>query len=331
MATWCFHSSIQDTDPSHEDLLGNCWMLQKDVGCMAYMWSHVPMGHVIFESVCHAVHTKSTTTGFYFYSIRFKSRILLRIWRAYKRGDEQKGCEGIGIQSDGFSDYLNTRVKADLDDLKGTQSLVDMIGDTREFNKRRLSDYLSVETPRSVWKIGEKFAECYLADYRGALFPYNSIRDERNSKASMQGVDLVGLATVGDRTLFLFGEVKTSGQIGTPSVIYGRDGLICQLNRLMTDSRVRIELIKWLGKKLIDRNSGDPDVTAYSQTAEIYFGSRSEFKVVGIMVRDVDPDERDTMPVMRKIKMDNSAYVEILALYIPGSISALAEHVRTKT
>ena len=268
---------------------------------------------------------------FYFYRIRFKSLVLLCTWRAYKRGDEQKGYEGIGIRSNGFSDYLSIRVKAKLDDLKGTQSLVDMIGDTKKFSKIGLFDRLSVTTPRSGWKIGEKFAECYLADYRGALFPYNSIRDEKNPKASMQGVDLVGLATVGDRTLFLFGEVKTSGQIGPPSVIYGEDGLICQLNRLMSDSRVRLELIMWLGKKLIDRNSGDPDVTAYNQAAVIYLGSRSEFKVVGIMVRDVDPNESDMMPVMRKIEMDDGAYVELLALYIPEHISALAEHVRTET
>ena len=268
---------------------------------------------------------------FYFYRIRFKSLILLCTWLAYKCGDEQKGYEGIGIRSDGFSDYLSTRVKEELDDSRGTQSLVDMIGDTRGFNKKKLSDCLSVTTPRSGWKIGEKFAECYLADYRGALFPYNAIRDEKNPKASMQGADLVGLATVGDRILFLFGEVKTSGQIGTPSVIYGRDGLICQLNRLMSGSSVRVDLIRWLGKKLTHRNSEDPDVTAYNLAAVIYFGSRSEFKVVGIMVRDVDPNESDMMPVMRKIEMDDSAYVELLALYIPEHISALAEHVRTET
>ena len=58
---------------------------------------------------------------------------------------------------------------------------------------------------------------------------------------------------------------------------------------------------------------------------------RSEFKVVGIMVRDVDPDELDMMPVMRGIEMDDSAYVELLALYIPKRISALAEHVRIET
>ena len=273
MTTWCFHNSIQDTDPSYEDLLGNCWMLQKDMDCMVYIWPHVPMEHVISKSVCHAVHTKSKTAVFYFYRIRLKSLILLRIWQAYKHGDERKRYEGIGIRSDGFSDYLSTRVKAELDDAKGTQSLVDMIGNIKGFNKKKLHDRLSVKIPRAGWRIGEKFAECYLADYRGALFPYNYIRDMKNRKASMPGVDLVGLATVGDRTLFLFGEVKTSRQIGTPSVVYGKYGLTCQLNRLMSDSGVRIELIKWLGKKLIDRNIEDPDVIAYSQTATLYLES----------------------------------------------------------
>ena len=49
--------------------------------------------------------------------------------------------------------------------------------------------------------------------------------------------------------------------------------------------------------------------------------------IFGVMVRDVvvSPQERDLAPVLRSIKKtDDDAHLELLALYIPERISALA-------
>ena len=74
--------------------------------------------------------------------------------------------------------------------------------------------------------MGESLAECFLEDYEGASFPYPYSRDQRNPLASPAGPDLAGYADGGE-TVFLFGEVKTTGDKSRPP------GVVRDLRRQM--------------------------------------------------------------------------------------------------
>ena len=70
--------------------------------------------------------------------------------------------------------------------------------------------------PADAWRAGESLAECFLEDYEGASFPHPYSRDQRNPLASPAGPDLAGYCADGGETVFLFGEVKTTGDKSRP-------------------------------------------------------------------------------------------------------------------
>ena len=254
---------------------------------------------------------------------------IMRTSVAYRHHDGRMGYEGLNIEAGGFSSYMYERVSSRFYDLEGAQNLADMVGSIPGFDTANLvTRFLDNAEPQG-WKIGEKFGECYLEDYREASLLYNSSRDVKNPKSSPTGADLVGLITIENRTVFLFGEIKTSkDKRQPPRLVYGEGGLICQLNRTKSQKEVRWELVKWLGHKLVDLDDSDLGKISYKKTAQSYItSSRPEFMIFGVMVRDVvvAPQERDLAPVLRSIKeTDDGAHLELLALYIPVRISTLA-------
>ncbi len=255
-----------------------------------------------------------------------RDRPALIVHTSYKYSKERKSYRGICLSDSEFKEYLSTRVNERFYDAKGTQDLLNSFDKVKqtEFDSENLkSMFESKEIPRD-WKIGEKISECFLEDYCDVIFPYNDNRDAKDSRSNLPGTDMVGFVKINDRHLFLFGEVKTSDQDrNPPSIVYGSDGLIKQLNEIRDDSKKRMELIRWLRFKV---GSHDNDKEMWIKAASNYLNT-GEFKIFGVMIRGVMPNKRDLESVFRKIvrRMKDEIYLELLSLYLPILKSQYAE------
>ena len=243
---------------------------------------------------------------------------------AYSNYDGKKRYEGHKIRKDGFTSYMSERVNSKYYDSEGTSELVRKFNNIEGFNLSYLSAFFSNDTEPIDWKIGEKLSECYLEDHKHARFPYNYDRDAKNTRASLAGADLVGLIKVDGCNMLLFGEVKTSKEDKhPPSVVYNNNGMINQLNELKSQERKRRELVLWLGHKICSSNQSD--ITAYTKAVTQYISSDYlKFKIFGVMVRDMPPQEDDLKLVFDRVRNGSKeTHIELLALYIPIKISEL--------
>lgn len=97
------------------------------------------------------------------------------------------------------------------------------------------------------WQVGEAIAEVILEKDHSVTFPWNTRRDERNPRASLQGADLVGISNEPLGNRLVFGEVKSSSDVTSPpGVVSGKSGMDRQLERLIDDAKLHFALIKWL-------------------------------------------------------------------------------------
>ena len=241
---------------------------------------------------------------------------------AYEHLNGRKKYRGLVLKDSEFRKYLNTRINEKFYDVDGIQDLQKIFDDIHltGFDPETLKSlFENAQTPLD-WKIGEKISECFLEDYGDSIFPYNDNRDAKDSKSNLPGTDMVGFVKIGTSTLFLFGEVKTSDQDkNPPSVVHGQDGLIHQLNEIKDDPTKRKELILWLGHKISPLSDDNKHKIAWQDAAISYHGIAQEFKIFGVMIRGVTPDEKDLKPVFEKVvlNMRNETYFELLSLYLP--------------
>jgi hypothetical protein len=249
-------------------------------------------------------------------------------------GDHAINASYKGVMlGNGFEEYLASRVKDRLYDVQGTEELVDEFGDIVEtgFEKEILVDVFRVDLNPDSWKIGEALAECYLEDHEGVRFHYNDIRDAKNPKASFHGADLVGFVDVNGETIFLFGEVKTSSDRSSPpQVLYGRSGMVQQLEDIKNNSEKRKSLIRWLGFKVNNLSDEHPFKIDYKNALTVYLNyDQKKIKLVGILVRDTEPLESDVKSRYEKLKdnLQKEMCLELFALYIPISIDNLKDYV----
>ncbi|WP_152568825.1 hypothetical protein [Microvirga sp. BSC39] len=170
------------------------------------------------------------------------------------------------------------------------------------------------------WEIGEGIAECLLTDELGVVWPWNENRDQKTPGASLPGADLVGFLKSGDDVMFLFGEVKTSSDTSAPpNVLFGRSGLVHQIDTLANATRVHFSLLKWLRA----RCTGNEFEPLYQEAATRYIHSKGrDIALAGILLRDTGVNEDDlrsrgealvgvTQGVMR-VRLD--------AWYLPRSV-----------
>ncbi|MCI0485980.1 MAG: hypothetical protein L0229_05210 [Blastocatellia bacterium] len=150
---------------------------------------------------------------------------------------------------DEFAIYLRSTVRGRLiddehripfeSDLRALAT-TDMASDT-------LRQLLSFEPSKEPWEVGEALAECLLEEEYSVKWPWNMERDKRAPKASLPGADLIGFIRQNDESSLLIGEVKTSNDSSAPpQVLYGRSGMIHQLDRLASNLEIHWQLIKWL-------------------------------------------------------------------------------------
>jgi hypothetical protein len=184
-----------------------------------------------------------------------------------------------------------------------------------------IEDLINSETRPLGWEVGEALAEAILEQYHGAIWPWNTARDRRTPKASLPGADLIGFVQEADGNVcLLFGEVKTSSDVNTPpGVVYGRSGLIAQLEGLATRRDLHFSLLKWLRARCVE-----PDLRRFYEAATARFiGSKGrDFRLVGCLMRDTSPHEDDVRA--RAINLSKSlsapSAASLYAWYLPASV-----------
>ena len=195
--------------------------------------------------------------------------------------------------TDKFQRYMREVVKPRIEDTESLfeEEINDL--DRAEVDGTFLDKFLSRSPRHKFWEIGEALAECLLRDdsNRNVVWPWNHLADRRTPRASLPGSDLVGFCCENGKTMFLLGQVKTSSRAETPpSVMRGKKGLECQIKELVFCTEVQKSLLRWLHR----RCRHQPLYNLYQDALRCYFGSGGkEFFVVGVLVRDTPPDERD--------------------------------------
>lgn len=263
---------------------------------------------------------------------------MLDIETVYENTNEWSAYQGIVLKEDSFVEYLSSRVRAKLHDVEGTEALIEEFRDTPStgFEEQLLIDIFSSSHPIDDWKIGEALAECYLEDFEKVRFYYTSSRDAKNPKANLQGADLVGFIDIDeDTTIFLFGEVKTSGDENSPpQVMYGRSGMIDQLRKIRNDTYIRKSLIRWLGFKVKNLTDDDPFKKDYGRALKVYLQEVAEHKyfLFGILIRDTKPKDTDLKSGYKSLKSDlsNGVRLKLVALYLPMRIKNMKNYVINK-
>jgi len=199
---------------------------------------------------------------------------------------------GYSFKDGCFRDYMINRVKPKLDDEDWNKELLRSCVEGTGYSADKFIDILNSSNSYSNWRIGEAIAECLLEDSGKARFYYNSSRDLKNPDASNTGADLVGFCDIDDETLFLFGEVKTSSSpFSPPSVLYGRTGMIKQLEELQINKGKQKALIKWIiGKQKLLPETFEED---FKKALSAYTLSNENVQFVGVLIRDTIPNELD--------------------------------------
>jgi hypothetical protein len=184
-----------------------------------------------------------------------------------------------------------------------------------------LENLLQAETDRQPWEVGEALAECVLEEVRGVRWPWNMERDKRTPKASLPGADIVGFLVEDDSVYLALGEVKTSfDDRRPPEVLYGRGGMINQLDRLARDPALHMSLIKWL----YARCKSTTFWPMYRQACDRYLRSGGrDIVLFGMLMRDREPHERDLEGRAQSLASQVVAptRVELIAWYLPRPIS----------
>jgi hypothetical protein len=171
------------------------------------------------------------------------------------------------------------------------------------------------------FRVGEAYAEVILEHAFSCRFFWNELRDARNPKGNKTGADLVGFIEVNGQVLFLFGEVKTSSETANrpPHVMTGADGIENQLRDLYDDRRKRQILISYLKSKMRLFATDHPFKMDYSASERAYYSGIQDYHLIGVLVRDVEPDESDLSHSFSRLRTQilEPVGLKLLALYLP--------------
>lgn len=179
----------------------------------------------------------------------------------------------------------------------------------------------NAEIETQQFRIGEAYAEIILEQEFTCRFHWNENRDTRNPKGNKTGADLVGFIEVNNQVLFLFGEVKTSSEITNrpPQVMTSADGIERQLRDLYNDRSKRLILISYLKNKMRHYPTNHPFRSDFEASERNYYSGDCDYQLIGVLVRDVEPDERDVSITYERLKSHvlNPKGIKLIALYIP--------------
>lgn len=237
--------------------------------------------------------------------------------------DGNRSCVGFLFEEQYVIKHFPNEIKKKLTDYHGTLNLIksfETISNT-EFDKSVLEEIFRLKLDRiDPWRIGEAFGEFFLQEHFNVRFWYNHLRDLRNPNASDAGSDLVGFTDVDGETLFVFGEIKTSGDKNSPpQVVYGRSGLKKQIDDLVTNKRTINNLIRYLAFKVLELQKNDPFYLDFHRALAIYLKNQKRIHLFGLLVRDTACNCNDLKK--RYLESKYTAYkdllIKFLGLYIP--------------
>lgn len=233
-------------------------------------------------------------------------------------------CGRAVVDEDGFTSYVASRVRSRVEDAEGRDRFeAELRGmATTGMETAFVEKLLRAVPEEKSWAIGEALAECVLADddTREICWPWNLVRDRRTPRASLPGADLVGFCKEGDSVLLLFGEVKTSSDANTPpNVMNGSGGMAWQLKDEATRLDIQHALLKWLRT----RCESSEHQALYQAAVQRYLQSLGkEILLVGILLRDTAPNERDVTARAKSLadSLSSPTRIEITAWYLPVPI-----------
>ena len=191
-----------------------------------------------------------------------------------------------------------------------------------------LKDVLEAEVPEArPWAIGEALAEVMLEEEYGVVFPWNMERDKRNPFASLPGADIVGLQQKEDNVYLVFGEVKTSSDTQSPpQVMYGRSGMIHQIDNLANNLSTILQLVKWIFIRV--KNTEYEENFRSAMTLYLNSGKQA-ISLFGVLIRDQDAQESDLRSRAESLatSLGTPTLCSLIAIYLPWSIDRLPEFV----
>jgi hypothetical protein len=241
----------------------------------------------------------------------------------------KRNYHGVGLDEQECRNHLQNAVKDNLQDRKEWQDSLDRLKALRDETGFEASDGLladiqaleNEEIEVQQFRVGEAYAEVILEQEFSCRFHWNENRDTRNPKGNKTGADLVGFIEVDGQLLFLFGEVKTSSEIANrpPQVMTGAKGIESQLRDLYNDRRKRLVLISYLKNKMRHFPKEHQFRTDFEAGERAYYSGMSDFHVIGVLVRDVEPDERDISLSFGRLRdyVLEPKGIKLLAMYLP--------------
>ncbi|MCD7836928.1 MAG: hypothetical protein LUG83_09860 [Lachnospiraceae bacterium] len=238
----------------------------------------------------------------------------------YEKRDENGKLEyeGISFVKDAFPTFLKQTISPIYKDEDYNAQMKEVAIDMTGFDSENLQAVFDTIPKVSNFRIGELVAEKIVESRYSAKFTYNSDRDLKNPNSNNTGADLVGFIEMEDGAVnFLFGEVKTSEEYkNPPGVMYGSNGMIDQLVELGTNSDKLKSLVKWI---FIKCNS-DKDLLVQKYITEAmqhYMKDRSSIQLIGVLVRDTNPNEMDLKNryIDLKKRINGQHNVQLLAVY----------------
>ncbi len=249
----------------------------------------------------------------------------------YKGQDHQVSWLGIDIiDGDIFESFINTGVVPRLYDDEGNKQFKTFLRGlaTTGFANDSLDKIIAAEIPEERdWAIGEAIAEAYLTCKHHIIWPWNMARDKRTPKASLPGADLIGFEIIGDYVRLVLGEVKTSGDINTPpNVIYGRSGMIHQIDNLASNMGLINQLLKWL----LHRCKGTEYEQHFNKAITLLLNSgNNAVALFGVLIRDTKPNELDLKSRGKSLAISIAApsSCQLIALHLPCAIADLPVRV----
>lgn len=239
----------------------------------------------------------------------------------------QGDCAQVGDSLNGF---LQGPVAARLNDAEGNKALSEHLRglSLTGMGQDALEAVLTAEVPETRdWAAGEALAEAVLEAYHDVVLPWNTERDKRNPFASLPGADIVGFQQDGDSYRLALGEVKCSSEAKwPPQVMYGRSGMMDQLNTLASNLGTICQLLQWL----LPRVKKTEHETTFNVACSRYFNSGNRDLVLfGILVRDQDVREADIQTRGKTLagRLQPPTRCCLIVLYLPWPIARLPEFV----
>lgn len=227
------------------------------------------------------------------------------------RGHMQNGVKDNLIDREEWQDSLN-RLNA-LRDETGFTASPELLADIQALENK--------EIECQQFRVGEAYTEIILEQEFSCRFHWNENRDSRNPKGNKTGADLIGFIEVEGQVLFLFGEVKTSSEVANrpPQVMTSADGIERQLRDLYNDRAKRLVLISYLKNKMRHYPAGHQFRSDFDSSHRAYYSGLGDYQLIGVLVRDVEPDERDLRASYQRLQGQilTPKGIKLLALYVP--------------